>query len=141
MKCRPPVAITAGRGGVWSVANKDQDFWFRCGRRTATVELQLCEWYPRQEAVCSSIEEMCAPQIYRDRLTGSLELYPWIDSQGLPYFRSRIPLAQRDVEHGLDVTLHYVKTPDAQQRALDILRFKLDILWSRLDAIEKGYPV
>jgi pyrroloquinoline-quinone synthase len=96
---------------------------------------------PWQEAVCSSLTEMFAPQIHRDRLAGWPDLYPWIDSQGLQYFRSRIPLAQRDVEHGLDVTLNYFKTPDAQQRALDILRFKLDILWSMLDAIEKGYPV
>jgi pyrroloquinoline-quinone synthase len=26
-----------------------------------------------------------------------------------------------------------------QERALDILKFKLDILWSMLDAIEKAY--
>jgi pyrroloquinoline-quinone synthase len=44
------------------------------------------------------------------------------------------------VEHGLDVTLSYFRTPEAQQRALDILQFKLDILWSMLDAIEKAYP-
>jgi pyrroloquinoline-quinone synthase len=96
---------------------------------------------PWQEAVCSSLTEMFAPQIHRDRLAGWPDLYPWIDSQGLQYFRSRIPLAQRDVEHGLDVTLTHFKTADAQQRALDILRFKLDILWSMLDAIEKAYPV
>ncbi|WP_341319226.1 pyrroloquinoline-quinone synthase PqqC [Paraburkholderia sp. IMGN_8] len=96
---------------------------------------------PWQEAVCSSLTEMFAPQIHRDRLAGWPDLYPWIDSQGLQYFRSRIPLAQRDVEHGLDVTLKHFKTPDAQQRALDILRFKLDILWSMLDAIEKAYPL
>jgi pyrroloquinoline-quinone synthase len=96
---------------------------------------------PWQEAVCSSLTEMFAPQIHRDRLAGWPDLYPWIDAQGLQYFRSRIPLAQRDVEHGLDVTLKHFKTPNAQQRALDILRFKLDILWSMLDAIEKAYPV
>ena len=96
---------------------------------------------PWQEAVCSSLTEMFAPQIHRDRLAGWPDLYPWIDAQGLQYFRSRIPLAQRDVEHGLEVTLSHFKTPDAQQRALNILRFKLDILWSMLDAIEKAYPV
>ncbi|MCS6474282.1 pyrroloquinoline quinone biosynthesis protein C, partial [Burkholderia thailandensis] len=31
-------------------------------------------------------------------------------------------------------------TPHAQRRALDILSFKLDVLWSILDAIEKAYP-
>ncbi|NPT42413.1 pyrroloquinoline-quinone synthase PqqC [Paraburkholderia sp. 1N] len=96
---------------------------------------------PWQEAVCSSLTEMFAPQIHRDRLAGWPDLYPWIDAHGLQYFRSRIPLAQRDVEHGLDVTLNHFKTPDAQQHALNILRFKLDILWSMLDAIEKAYPV
>jgi pyrroloquinoline-quinone synthase len=74
---------------------------------------------PWQEAVCSSLTEMLAPQIHRDRLAGWPSLYPWIDPQGLQYFRGRIPFAQR---------------------ALDILRFKLDILWSILDAIEKAYP-
>jgi pyrroloquinoline-quinone synthase len=52
-----------------------------------------------------------------------------------------VPLARRDVEHGLAVTLGHFTTPDAQQRALAILQFKLDILWSILDAVEKAYPV
>jgi pyrroloquinoline-quinone synthase len=96
---------------------------------------------PWQEAVCSSLTEMFAPQIHRDRLAGWPSLYPWIDDEGLQYFRNRIPLAQRDVEHGLAVTLQHFRTPAAQRRALDILQFKLDILWSMLDAIEKAYPL
>ena len=67
------------------------------------------------------------------------EAYPWIVQEGLQYFRSRIPLAGRDVEHGLAVTLDYFRTPAAQRRAIEILQFKLDILWSMLDAIERGY--
>ena len=94
---------------------------------------------PWQEAVCSSLTEMFAPQIHKDRLAGWPDLYPWIAAPGLQYFRSRIPLAQRDVEHGLAVTLDYFKTPAQQRRALDILQFKLDILWSMLDAIERAY--
>jgi pyrroloquinoline-quinone synthase len=42
------------------------------------------------------------------------------------------------VEHGLQVTLDHFATRAAQQRALDILQFKLDVLWSMLDAIEKA---
>lgn len=95
---------------------------------------------PWQEAVCSSLTEMFAPEIHRERLAGWPEHYPWIEAEGLAYFRSRIPLAQRDVDHGLRVTLDYFRTPDQQQRALDILQFKLDILWSMLDAIQQAYP-
>ena len=86
--------------------------------------------------MASSLTELFAPQIHRERLAGWPTHYPWIDSSGLQYFRSRLPLATRDVEHGLKVTLGYFVTRPAQLRALDILQFKLDLLWSMLDAIQ-----
>jgi pyrroloquinoline-quinone synthase len=95
---------------------------------------------PWQEAVCSSLTEMFAPKIHRDRLATWPTHYTWIDPEGLQYFRSRISLAERDVEHGLEVTLGYFTTRAQQERALDILQFKLDILWSMLDAIELANP-
>jgi pyrroloquinoline-quinone synthase len=95
---------------------------------------------PWQEAVCSSLTEMFAPKIHKDRLANWPQHYPWIDSEGLNYFRSRVSLAERDVEHGLQVTLDHFTTAEQQRRALDILQFKLDILWSMLDAIERAYP-
>jgi pyrroloquinoline-quinone synthase len=95
---------------------------------------------PWQEAVCSSLTEMFAPKIHKDRLANWPTHYAWIDPAGLQYFRSRISLAERDVEHGLEVTLGHFTTRAQQERALDILQFKLDILWAMLDAIEKAYP-
>jgi len=94
---------------------------------------------PWQEAVCASLTELFAPQIHKDRLTTWPTHYPWINPAGLEYFRSRIPLAARDVEHGLKVTLGYFTTREAQDRALEILQFKLDLLWSMLDAIQLRY--
>lgn len=95
---------------------------------------------PWQEAVCSSLTEMFAPQIHKDRLANWPAHYPWIDPEGLHYFRSRISLAERDVEHGLQVTLDHFITRVQQERALDILQMKLDILWAMLDAIDRAYP-
>ena len=95
---------------------------------------------PWQEAVCSSLTEMFAPRIHKDRLANWPAHYAWINPDGLQYFRSRISLAERDVEHGLEVTLGHFTTRAQQERALEILQFKLDILWSMLDAIEKAYP-
>lgn len=95
---------------------------------------------PWQEAVCSSLTEMFAPKIHKDRLANWPIHYGWIDPDGLQYFRSRISLAERDVEHGLQVTLDHFTTRAQQERALEILQFKLDVLWSMLDAIEKAYP-
>lgn len=95
---------------------------------------------PWQEAICSSLTEMFAPKIHKDRVANWPQHYPWIEPDGLQYFRSRITLADRDVEHGLQVTLDHFTTRAQQERALEILQFKLDILWSMLDAIEKAYP-
>lgn len=91
---------------------------------------------PWQEAVCASLTELFAPQIHKARLANWPEHYPWIATEGLNYFRSRVSLAQRDVEHGLQITLDYFRTREQQERALDILQFKLDVLWSMLDAMQ-----
>lgn len=94
---------------------------------------------PWQEAVCASLTELFAPQIHKDRLANWPEHYPWIAKDGLHYFRSRVSLAQRDVEHGLQITLDYFRTREQQERALEILQFKLDVLWSMLDAMQIAY--
>lgn len=95
---------------------------------------------PWQEGVISSLTEMFAPKIHADRLAGWPSHYPWIDARGLAYFRNRIPLAQRDVEHGLEVAMAYGDTRKKQERAIEILQFKIDVLWALLDAVERAYP-
>ncbi|WP_317932738.1 pyrroloquinoline-quinone synthase PqqC [Halioxenophilus sp. WMMB6] len=92
-----------------------------------------------QEAVCSSLTEMFAPEIHQRRLDTWPEHYPWIDVEALGYFRKRLKEARRDVDHGLTVTLGYFRTAEQQQRALNILQFKLDVLWSLLDAVTMAY--
>ena len=103
--------------------------------------LNFCRRQPWQEAVCSSLTELFAPTIHKERLANWPEHYPWIESAGLQYFRNRVTQARRDVEQGLQVTLDYFNTPALQARALDILQFKLDILWSMNDAMALRYGV
>lgn len=94
---------------------------------------------PWPEAVCASLTELFAPEIHKQRLAGWPEHYPWIDPAGLSYFQSRVTLARRDVEFGLAVTLERFTTRAAQERALQILQFKLDILWQMNDAMAGAY--
>ena len=96
---------------------------------------------PWQEAACSSLTELFAPQIHKQRLANWPEHYPWIQLDGLRYFQSRVSLARRDVEHGLAVTLDYFRTRPEQERALTILTFKLDVLWAMNDAMAAAYGV
>lgn len=92
-----------------------------------------------QEAACSSLTELFAPRIHQQRLAGWPDLYPWIDQAGLAYFRKRVSQASRDVEHGLAITLDHFTTRAQQERALEILQFKLDVLWTMLDAMQVAY--
>lgn len=96
---------------------------------------------PWPEAVCSSLTELFAPEIHKQRLAGWPEHYPWIDRAGLHYFQSRVSLARRDVEFGLAITLERFKTRAQQTRALEVLQFKLDVLWQMNDAMALAYGV
>jgi pyrroloquinoline-quinone synthase len=92
-----------------------------------------------QEAACSSLTELFAPTIHQRRLDRWPEHYPWIEPQGYAYFRKRLSEARRDVEHGLAITLEHFRSRAEQERALEILQFKLDVLWSMLDAMWLAY--
>ncbi len=129
------LAVGLDRDTLWSLKEVELAVKFACD-----AYVNFARQQPWQESICSSLTEMFAPQIHKDRLATWPTHYPWIEPAGLHYFRSRIPLAQRDVDHGLEVTLNHFTTRAQQERALDILQFKLDILWSMLDAIERAYP-
>jgi pyrroloquinoline-quinone synthase len=96
---------------------------------------------PWPEAVCASLTELFAPEIHRQRLASWPQHYPWIDAGGLSYFQSRVSLARRDVEFGLALTLERFATRPAQERALQVLQFKLDVLWQMNDAMALAYGV
>jgi pyrroloquinoline-quinone synthase len=91
---------------------------------------------PWQESVCSSLTELFAPHIHQQRISSWPEMYPWVKEEGLMYFKKRLTEARRDVEQGLELTLDYFgRTRELQERALEILQFKLDVLWVIADAI------
>lgn len=92
-----------------------------------------------QEAACSSLTELFAPKIHQNRLDTWPQHYTWIEPEGYNYFRKRLAEARRDVEHGLQITLDHFRTREQQEYALSLLQFKLDILWTMLDAMWMAY--
>ena len=96
---------------------------------------------PWPEAVCASLTELFAPEIHRQRLAGWPQHYPWIDPAGLSYFQSRMSAARRDVDFALALTLERFHTRAAQERALQVLQFKLQVLWQMNDAMALAYGV
>ena len=68
------------------------------------------------------------------RIVAIAEKYPWIDRAGLAYFEERIPRAKQDAESALAWVLEAARSPEDEQRCVDAVSFKCDVLWSILDA-------
>jgi pyrroloquinoline-quinone synthase len=93
---------------------------------------------PWVEAVASSLTELFGPDAIRVRLDALERHYDWIDPAGLEYFRTRLVQAPRDAQYALDLTVERCVTSDQQDAAVAALRFKTEMLWVQLDAIERG---
>jgi pyrroloquinoline-quinone synthase len=93
---------------------------------------------PWIEAVASSLTELFGPGAIRVRLAALEEHYPWIDPAGLEYFRARLVQAPRDAQYALDIVVERCVTREQQERAVAALKFKTEVLWVQLDAIERG---
>jgi coenzyme PQQ biosynthesis protein C len=103
--------------------------------------VQFVREKPLLEAIASSLTELFAPTIIRDRVAGMLSGYDFITEATLAYFGKRMSQAPRDADFALDYVKREARRPDQQQAVLDALRFKCDMLWAQLDALEHAYAV
>lgn len=90
------------------------------------------------ESVAASLTEMFAGDIMRVRIAAFEEHYPWVDTAGLRYFRSRTIQAPRDAENGLAYVIDQARSGEDQTRCIAALERKCEILWNLLDAIVAG---
>lgn len=95
---------------------------------------------PWVEAVASSLTELFAPDLMAERLAAFERHYPWIDRDGLAYFRARLHQAPRDAGHALEVVTERCRSTEERAGAVAALSFKCDVLWSMLDSIDRAYP-
>jgi pyrroloquinoline-quinone synthase len=141
---------TAGTGGI--------DSWLRLGealgvsrgellseervlpgvRYAVDAYVNFARQRPWIEAVASSLTELFGPAAIRVRLEALERHYDWIDPAGLEYFRARLVQAPRDVQYALDLTVERCRTREQQEAAVAALRFKTEVLWAQLEAIERG---
>ena len=89
----------------------------------------------RNEVVAASLTELFAPDLMSRRIKAFEQHYPWIASEGLDYFRSRVTQGRNDATEGLALLPASPRTPEVTERLVGAVEFKCDILWSILDAI------
>ena len=91
------------------------------------------------EAVASSLTELFAPTLHRERIAGFLDHYDFANETTLSYFKKRLDEAPKDVKFGLDYVLREARTAEQQAGVLAALTFKTDMLWAQLDALHHAY--
>ncbi len=91
------------------------------------------------EAVASSLTELFAPSIHRERIAGMLENYDFIDERVMAYFRRRLSQATRDADFALDYVKQNARTRELQELCIEAVRFKCNVLWAQLDALHHAY--
>ena len=91
------------------------------------------------EAVASSLTELFAPSIHKERISGMLENYDFVGERAMQYFRRRLDQANRDADFALDYVKRNALTRETQDAAVAAVRFKCDVLWAQLDALHHAY--
>jgi pyrroloquinoline-quinone synthase len=107
-------------------------------RYAVDAYVNFCKTSPWIEAIAASLTELFGPDAIRDRLAALERYYPWIDPSGFAYFRVRLHQAPQDASYALNLVLQHCRTLAAQRKAVQALVFKCDLLWSQLEAIERG---
>lgn len=100
--------------------------------------LTLVRTKPWPVAVASSLTELFAPDLMKERIAAFERFYSWVPAWGLEYFKSRVPRARTDSDEGLELTLTWCTSRELQEEAVRALSTKCDILWCMLDAIASG---
>jgi pyrroloquinoline-quinone synthase len=110
------------------------------GVRVATeAYVTFCRTKPWIEAVAASLTELFVPNIMQQRIAAFPRHYPWVNPEGLDYFRSRLTQAPRDSGLGLRLVQAHCTTAETQRRTFEALAFHLEQLWVMIDTIHHAY--
>lgn len=88
------------------------------------------------ESVAASLTEAAAGEIMKVRIAAWEKHYPWVDPEGLRYFRTRTEQAPKDAAFGMAFVIEHAKTLEDEDRCVAALERKCEILWRLLDAVE-----
>ncbi len=94
---------------------------------------------PLTVAVASSLTELFAPKIHRERISGMLENYSFISDDVMAYFKRRLTQAPKDADFALEYIKLHAKTRETQDACVEAVKFKCNVLWAQLDALYLAY--
>lgn len=102
--------------------------------------VELVRERPLVEAVASSLTEFFSPDIMAKRIVAWETHYPWVEAETMEYFRGRVNRARTDSREAIDYVIAHATTREVQERCIQALITKTEILWALLDAVERAHP-
>lgn len=94
---------------------------------------------PLVVAAASSLTELFAPSIHRERIAGMLANYDFVNDGVMAYFKRRLSQAPRDAGFTFEFVKCNAQTREMQEACVAAIRFKCDVLWAQLDALQHAY--
>ncbi len=94
---------------------------------------------PLVVAAASSLTELFAPSIHRERISGMLANYDFVNDDVMAYFKRRLSQAPRDANFTFEFVKHNAHTREMQEACVEAIKFKCDVLWAQLDALHHAY--
>ena len=101
--------------------------------------VELVRQRPLVEAVASSLTEFFAPDLMSRRILAWEKHYPWVSPDVLGYFRTRVTRARDDSQEAIDFVVRQATNYAAQERCVDALIRKTEVLWHLLDCVYAAY--
>jgi pyrroloquinoline-quinone synthase len=98
--------------------------------------VELVRQRPLVEAVASSLTEFFAPDLMSQRIVAWEKHYPWVSPEVLGYFRARVTRARTDSGEAIEYVVRQATTRAEQERCVDALVKKTEILWHLLDCVQ-----
>jgi pyrroloquinoline-quinone synthase len=100
--------------------------------------LNLVRTRPLLEAVASSLTELFSRDLISLRMDCLRQHYPWL-AGGLDYFVARLDQAPEDAAFAIQYVFDHAQSRAQQEKVIQALRDKCDILWAQLDALYFAY--
>lgn len=108
-------------------------------RYAVEAYVRFVQEQPLAIAAASQLTELFAPSIHRERIAGMLANYPFVNEKVMAYFQRRLSQAPRDVSYTLEFVKNHAFSRAEQEACVEAVRFKCDVLWAQLDALQLAY--
>ncbi len=94
---------------------------------------------PFVAAVATTLTELFAPKLHRERFSSMLAAYDFISDETLTYFKKRLTHAPRDASFALEFVIENATSSIDREACIEAVKFKCNMLWFLLDALNQAY--